>query len=130
MCCLLIQKRSQALRSYATAVHGKLRNDGYKPEGITYPSGADQAQLWKEVYAEAGVNPADVCYVEAHGTGTKAGDPQETSAICEVFCKNRTEPLLIGSVKSNLGHGEAVSGMSSLVKVQTYDQFGCRSTRM
>lgn len=69
-----------------------------------------QKQLLLEVYGEAGVNPASVAYIEAHGTGTKAGDPQEVNSICDVFCKDRTGPLLIGSVKSNMGHPEPTSG--------------------
>ena len=65
----------------------------------------------EQVYNEAGVSPADVAYVEAHGTGTQAGDPQELNAIADVFCtKQRSRPLLIGSVKSNAGHTEPVSG--------------------
>jgi fatty acid synthase len=56
---------------YATVVNARTNTDGHKEQGITYPSGKMQKQLIKEVYAEAGVNPADVVYVEAHGTGTK-----------------------------------------------------------
>lgn len=78
--------------------------------GITFPSGETQKRLLEEVYSEANVNPADVSYVEAHGTGTKAGDPQEVNTIAEVFCKERSTPLLIGSVKSNMGHAEPASG--------------------
>lgn len=65
-----------------------------------------------EVYAESGVNPAEVQYVEAHGTGTKAGDPQEVNSIADVFCPGREGPLLIGSTKSNMGHPEPASGES------------------
>jgi fatty acid synthase len=63
------------------------------------------------------VDPNHVVYVEAHGTGTKVGDPQEANAICEVFCSNRSEPLLIGSVKSNMGHAEPASGVASICKM-------------
>ena len=70
-----------------------------------------QKKLLEETYAEAGISPCDVTYVEAHGTGTPAGDPQECYAIDEVFCKDRQGPLLIGSVKSNMGHCESGSGM-------------------
>jgi 3-oxoacyl-(acyl-carrier-protein) synthase len=49
--------------------------------------------------------------MECHGTGTKVGDPQEVNNIVDVFCKDRREPLLIGSTKSNMGHSEAASGM-------------------
>ena len=76
--------------------------------GVTYPSGAVQKQLLDQVYGEANINPSDVAYVEAHGTGTKAGDPEELNAITSVFCKNRPGPLLIGSVKSNMGDPEPI----------------------
>lgn len=78
--------------------------------GITFPSASIQKRLLQEVYGEAGVNPSEVSYVEAHGTGTKVGDPQELNTIVDVFCKGRTEPLLIGSIKSNMGHSEPASG--------------------
>ncbi|KAG0433949.1 hypothetical protein HPB47_019455 [Ixodes persulcatus] len=100
-----IQRVSEARRIYAKVVHVKANADGFKAEGITFPSGRAQEALLREVYEEARVDPHTVSYVEAHGTGTKAGDPQEVSAISNVFCgKGRKEPLLIGSVKSNMGH--------------------------
>lgn len=92
--------------------------------GVTYPSGAVQKQLLDEVYGEANVNPSDVAYVEAHGTGTKAGDPEELNAITSVFCKNRPAPLLIGSVKSNMGHPEPASGLCGVTKVLLAMQHG------
>lgn len=78
---------------------------------MTFPSGAMQKQLLQEVYNEAGIQPTSVRYVEAHGTGTKVGDPQELNAVTDIFCKGRHEALLIGSVKSNMGHSESASGM-------------------
>lgn len=79
--------------------------------GITFPSGACQNQLIRELYGECGINPSDVVYVEAHGTGTKAGDPQEVNSLAEFFCTtDRKSPLLIGSAKSNMGHPEAAAG--------------------
>jgi fatty acid synthase len=56
-------------------------------------------------------------YVEAHGTGTKVGDPQEVNSICDFFCKDRKTPLLIGSVKSNMGHSEPASGVCAIAKI-------------
>lgn len=91
--------------------------------GITFPSGERQAQLLKEVYEEAGVDPAEVKFIETHGTGTKVGDPLEANSITQIFCENRTEPLLIGSTKSNLGHCEPASGLASVAKVQ--NKFPC-----
>ena len=92
--------------------------------GVTYPSGAVQKQLLDQVYDEAKINPSDVAYVEAHGTGTKAGDPEELNAITSVFCKNRPGPLLIGSVKSNMGHPEPASGLCGVTKVLLAMQHG------
>lgn len=67
----------------------------------------------RSVYRSAGINPKDTGYVEAHGTGTKVGDPIEATALHNVFGEDRTarNPLYIGSVKSNVGHLEAASGM-------------------
>jgi len=116
---IYIQKSTFANRSYATILHAKTNTDGNKEQGITFPAGAIQQVLLEEVYSEAGVNPADVTYVEAHGTGTKVGDPQELNAIANVFCKGRepSNPLLIGSVKSNMGHSEPASGLCSIAKI-------------
>lgn len=96
------------------------------PSGVTYPSGAVQKELLLQVYSEAKVNPGDVSYVEAHGTGTKAGDPEEANAITDVFCASRTpeNPLLIGSVKSNMGHPEPASGLAGVTKVLLAMQHG------
>jgi len=66
-----MQKASAAKRVYATVVNARTNTDGNKEQGITFPSGDMQKKLIKEVYSEAGINPADVAYVEAHGTGTK-----------------------------------------------------------
>ena len=114
---IFLQREHTAKRVYATLVHSKSNSDGNKSEGITFPSGQVQARLLREVYSEAGVDPAQVAYVEAHGTGTKVGDPQELNSIVDVFCKNREGPLLIGSTKSNMGHPEPASGLSSMAKV-------------
>ncbi|KAG0414378.1 hypothetical protein HPB47_008463 [Ixodes persulcatus] len=106
-----LQRVSEARRIYAKLVHVKANADGFTVEGITFPSGRAQEALLRDVYEEARVDPRSVSYVEAHGTGTKAGDPQELSAISNVFCgEGRKEPLLIGSVKSNMGHAEGACG--------------------
>lgn len=68
---IFLQKASAAKRVYATVVNARTNTDGNKEQGITFPSGNMQKKLIKEVYSEAGINPADVVYVEAHGTGTK-----------------------------------------------------------
>lgn len=114
---IYLQKSSTAKRVYATLVNSKINTDGYKEQGVTYPSGAMQNKLIRECYKEVGLDPSEIAYLETHGTGTKAGDPQELNSITDVFCKNRKSPLLIGSVKSNMGHAETASGMCSLAKV-------------
>ncbi|KAH1018158.1 hypothetical protein HUJ05_005972 [Dendroctonus ponderosae] len=114
---LLIQKARDAHRIYATVVHAKSNCDGYKEEGITYPSGGDQKQLFKEMYLESGIAPSAVSFIEAHGTGTPVGDPEEMNAIDQTFTAGRTSPLLIGSVKSSVGHAEVASCLCSIAKV-------------
>ncbi|KAI1291794.1 Fatty acid synthase [Halotydeus destructor] len=114
---IFMQKKPEAKRIYATLIHAKTNTDGYKKEGIMYPSKDVQSKLIHETYLESGVNPLDISYMEAHGTGTKAGDPQEINAIAEVLCNGRVGPLLVGSVKSNLGHTEPASGFCALAKV-------------
>lgn len=112
-----LQKASTARRVYATILGAKTNTDGYKEQGITFPAGSMQNKLIREVYDENCIDPLDVSYVEAHGTGTKVGDPQEVNSIADFFCKNRKTPLLIGSVKSNMGHSEPASGLCSMAKI-------------
>ncbi|CAG2172646.1 unnamed protein product, partial [Oppiella nova] len=114
---LVLQRKGVAKRIYATVMHTKTNTDGFKELGITYPSTTSQATLMRETYSEAGVNPLDVKYVEAHCTGTQAGDPVEMAAIEAAMCTGRTEPLLIGALKSSIGHTEGSSGLCSLTKV-------------
>ncbi|XP_063623054.1 fatty acid synthase-like [Cydia splendana] len=114
---VLLQRRHNARRLYCTVRGASVNNDGYKPQGITYPSGAMQRHIAQETLKEAGLRPQDVVYVEAHGTGTKAGDLEEVNAIAELFCNGRNTPLLLGSVKSNIGHTEPAAGLSSIAKI-------------
>ncbi|XP_050502321.1 fatty acid synthase isoform X2 [Diabrotica virgifera virgifera] len=113
---IILQKSKDAKRKYADLVYVKTNCDGYKEAGITYPSGEAQRQLMREVYSDCGISPADLSFIEAHGTGTFVGDPEESGAIDDVLAKCRTDPLLIGSVKSNLGHSEPSSGLCSITK--------------
>lgn len=114
---IFLQNPKQAKRVYATILNTRTNTDGNKEQGITYPSGKMQNKLIRETYEEINLNPHDVVYVEAHGTGTKVGDPQEINSITDFFCKDRPTPLLIGSVKSNMGHSEPASGVCSIAKV-------------
>lgn len=115
--CLFLQKARDAKRVYSSVLYSKTNCDGYKPEGITYPSGQMQNQLLSEFYEDIGLDPVQLGYVEAHSTGTVVGDPEECNALDNVFCKNRKSPLLVGSVKSNIGHTESTSGICSISKV-------------
>ncbi|KRX40198.1 Fatty acid synthase [Trichinella murrelli] len=121
---IFLQKSTVARRCYATVVHAKSNTDGYKEQGITFPSGERQAELLRNVYREAGIDPSSVAYVETHGTGTKVGDPEEANALCQIYCSGRTGPLLVGSVKSNMGHAEPASGLAAIAKMLIAFQSG------
>ncbi|XP_036138949.1 fatty acid synthase-like [Monomorium pharaonis] len=111
-----LQKAKNAKRIYAICPYIKLNSDGYKKEGITYPSSLMQSTLLTEFYNECEIPISCLDYIEAHGTATKVGDLQEVKALHDVFCKNRKTSLMIGSVKSNLGHAEPASGFTQIVK--------------
>ncbi|KAF7404747.1 hypothetical protein HZH66_003653 [Vespula vulgaris] len=115
---VFLQKAKTAKRIYATIVHTKTNCDGYKKEGITYPSKKMQSTLLEKFYKECGASTACIPYIEAHGTGTRVGDPEELNSIDQIFTKNRANPLKIGSIKSNIGHTEGVSGICSIAKFQ------------
>ena len=114
---IVLQKMSVARRSYASIIHSKTNTDGYKVDGITFPSVAAQRNLMKEVYTECGIDPGSVDYIEAHMTGTSAGDPVESEAIASVLCSpSRKGPLPVGCLKSNMGHAEGASGLCAITK--------------
>ncbi|KAG9606254.1 polyketide synthase, partial [Aureobasidium melanogenum] len=120
--CVVLKPLADALRDGDT-IRAVIRNTGCNQDGmtngITIPNREAQEALITSVYANAGLDPVDTTYVEAHGTGTPAGDPLETAALSSVFCPNRPidEPLVIGSIKSNMGHLEGASGLAGLVKL-------------
>lgn len=106
-------------------------NHSAEAVSITHPHAPSQAYLYREVLAKAGVDPLDVNFVELHGTGTQAGDHEEITSIAEVFAPNsgtkrrsKDQPLHIGAVKANVGHGEAVAGVTALLKVLVMLQHG------
>lgn len=77
-----------------------------------------QIKLLREFYDDLRMDPSTIDYVEAHSTGTLVGDPEESHTLSEIFCKGRNgRPLPVGSVKSNMGHSEATSGLCSIAKV-------------
>ncbi|XP_017047341.1 fatty acid synthase [Drosophila ficusphila] len=115
---VLLQRRRQARRVYASILNVRTNTDGFKEQGVTFPDGRMQQALLEETYAEIGLNPDEVVYVEAHGSGTPVGDDQEANMLSNFFCRpTRSNPLLIGSVKSNMGHAEPASGVSALAKM-------------
>lgn len=116
ICVMYLQRARDAKRVYANVVYSKANCDGFKLEGITYPSGEIQEALLTEFYDDLQLNPTSVTYVEAHSTGTFVGDPEECKALDNIFCQNRKQPLIVGSVKSNIGHTESVSGACSIAK--------------
>ena len=99
-------------------IRGSAINHDGRSNGLTVPNGPAQTELIKETLVRAGVSAAEVDYVEAHGTGTALGDPIELRALAGVFASRPfAQPLLLGSVKTNLGHMEAAAGIASLIKV-------------
>ncbi|XP_067015649.2 fatty acid synthase [Anabrus simplex] len=117
VCAVFLQKAKDAKRIYGTIVHSKLNSDGYKSQGITFPSTDLQRELLQDMYNECHIDPSTVDFVEAHGTGTEVGDTEELLAMEKIFCPGRKTSLPIGSVKSNLGHSEGAAGVCSLAKV-------------
>ncbi|WP_018915578.1 type I polyketide synthase [Vreelandella zhanjiangensis] len=99
----------------AVVAGSAVNTDGHK-SGITVPNPSAQTDLMRRAYAQAGISPDEIDYLEAHGTGTAVGDPIETRAIGEALGKHRQTPLLIGSIKSNVGHLETASGVAGLAK--------------
>ncbi|NEY32345.1 SDR family NAD(P)-dependent oxidoreductase [Streptomyces sp. PRKS01-65] len=95
-----------------------VNNDG-GGRGLTVPDEDAQRELLRDAYARAGAEPAHVRYVELHGTGTRAGDPVEAAALGAVLGADRPagEPLLVGSVKTNIGHLDGAAGVIGLIKV-------------
>ncbi|MBM7774825.1 natural product biosynthesis luciferase-like monooxygenase protein/amino acid adenylation domain-containing protein [Actinokineospora baliensis] len=100
---------------HAVIVGSAINNDGSGKVGYTAPGLAGQTAVLRDALASAELTPADIGYVEAHGTGTALGDPIEVEALRTVF-EERTDPLLLGSVKANIGHLDSCAGMAGVIK--------------
>ena len=89
-----------------------------RASGLTVPSETAQAEIILEALSAAGMDPGAIGYIEAHGTGTSLGDPIEMAALASVFSRGRPKnrPLVVGSVKTNIGHLEAAAGVAGLIK--------------
>ena len=100
-------------------IRGAAVNQNGAAAGPTLPYGPAQERVIAEALLQAGVQPSDVDYLEAHGTGSELGDPIEVQAAAAVYGKGRDgdRPLLIGSVKTNIGHLESAAGVAALIKV-------------
>ena len=129
-CGMVVLKRLSDARAAGdrvlAVISGSAVNQDGRSSGLTVPNGVAQQKLLRQALADAGVAPGDVDYVEAHGTGTTLGDPIEAEALGEVFREGRPadRPLIIGSVKTNLGHTESASGIAGLLKVVLALQHG------
>ncbi|PKX89973.1 polyketide synthase fmaB [Aspergillus novofumigatus IBT 16806] len=119
-----LKRLSDAMRDgdpIRALIRGTASNsDGWTP-GINSPSSEAQAAMIREAYKNAGIDSseyAETGYLECHGTGTPAGDPTEVKGAASVLAQMRpqTSPLIIGSVKSNIGHSEPGAGLSGLIK--------------
>ncbi|MFO7177217.1 MAG: SDR family NAD(P)-dependent oxidoreductase [Pseudomonadota bacterium] len=102
-------------RIYAVLRATGVNQDG-RTQGMPLPNEDAQRELCAAVLAKSGLRPEDIRYVEAHGTGTRAGDPVEVRALASVYGRDRNAPLVIGSVKTNIGHLEAAAGVVGLIK--------------
>ncbi|OQU97822.1 polyketide product template domain-containing protein isoform 2 [Cladophialophora immunda] len=109
-----------------SVISGWGRNHSANAISITHPHSETQQQLYRQVLQQAGIEPTDVGYVEMHGTATQAGDVVEMDSVLSVFARDRSpnNPLHLGAVKANIGHGEAVAGVSAVVKASMMLQEG------
>lgn len=118
---VVLKRLSDALRDgdkIWAVIRGSAVNQDGPSGGLTVPNGPAQTRVIRQALEAGGVKPAQVGYVEAHGTGTALGDPIEIRALGSAYAPGRDSgrPLLVGSVKTNMGHLEAAAGIAGLIK--------------
>ena len=116
---VLLKRLSQAIADgdpIQGVIAGTSMNQDGHTNGISLPSPEAQSRLVQDACKDANVAPNQIGFVEAHGTGTAVGDPIEAHALAEALCKDRSTPLPIGSVKTNVGHLETAAGVAGLLK--------------
>ena len=122
-CGMVVLKRLGEAEADGDRIWGVIRGSAVNQNGAsagpTVPNGPAQERVIEDALARAGVAPADVDYLEAHGAGSDLGDTIEVQAAAAVYGSGRAAecPLLIGSVKTNVGHLESAAGMAGLIKV-------------